>query len=103
LVYHDNDVERILDALYSQLVAAHESHQHMVTAAVLEVSGTLLGAVDGELPERLTDDVATAGRLLDETPPSRVLRSARRAFDDAVERPDEVPTGGDGGSGGRAP
>jgi hypothetical protein len=75
----------------------------MVTAAVLDVYRTLLGAVDGELPERLIDDVATARRLLDETPPSRVLRCARRAFEDAVEQRDEVPTGGDGGSGGRAP
>jgi hypothetical protein len=36
IVYRDNDVDRILDVLYSMLVVSHESHQHMLAACVLD-------------------------------------------------------------------
>jgi hypothetical protein len=43
----------------------------------------LLGAAP-QLGRRLAHDVATAARLLDESPPSAVLGAARRRFDEAV-------------------
>jgi hypothetical protein len=94
VVYRDNDVRRILDALFDQLVAAHESHQHMVAATVLDGYRMLLGAAPG-LRDRLVSDVAACSGLLDQLPRSPVLDGARRRFADAV--------GGDPAGAGRVP
>jgi hypothetical protein len=89
VVYRDNDLERIVDVLYDQLVVAHESHQHMLAGAVLDVYRVLLGVADGALRRRLAADVATARRLLEDSPPSPVIRTAYRAFEESVHaRPD---------------
>jgi hypothetical protein len=55
----------------------------MVAATVLDGYRMLLGAAP-QLGRRLAHDVATAARLLDESPPSAVLGAARRRFDEAV-------------------
>jgi uncharacterized membrane protein len=87
VVYRDNDVEWILDALYAQLVVSHESHQHMLAAAVLDVYRVLLGVADGDLRERPLADAGTARPMLDRSPPAPALRAARQACEQAAGRP----------------
>ncbi|SDX90400.1 Predicted membrane protein [Modestobacter sp. DSM 44400] len=83
VVYRDNDLDRILDVLYSMFVVSHESHQHMLAADVLDTYRSLLDRADGPVADRLLRDVAVAEQLLDQDPPSPVLRLARRSFDRA--------------------
>lgn len=58
VVYPDNDEERVVDAMLSLLVAAHESQQHQTTARTLDA----LAGVLPRLPWRLRHRVATALR-----------------------------------------
>ena len=66
--------------LYSMLVVSHESHQHMLAAGVLDTYRALLGRADGPVGRRLRADVAVAGQLLDQDPPSPVLARARQSL-----------------------
>jgi uncharacterized membrane protein len=77
VVYVDDDLDRILEVLYSILVAATESRQHVTAARVLETYETLLARATGRVAQRLGHDVVSARALLDEMPPSSRLRSAR--------------------------
>jgi uncharacterized membrane protein len=98
IVYRDNDLERILDVLYDMLVVSHESHQHMLAAAVLDAYRTLLTAADGDVRARLLSDVRAAETLLDRDPPSPRLAAARRSLGEAVRRgpdDDRRPDGGE--------
>jgi uncharacterized membrane protein len=80
VVYRDNDLDRILDVLYSMFVVSHESHQHMLAAGVLDTYRSLLARADGPVADRLLRDVDVAEALLDQDPPSPVLRLARRSL-----------------------
>lgn len=85
IVYPDNDLDRIFDVFYSLLVSAHESHQHMTAARVLDVYADLAQRAEtASHLERLRQDVDTAAALLDEMPPSRQLRQARQAAANAL-------------------
>ena len=77
IVYADRDLDRTLEVVYSVLVAAHESHQHMGAARVLDVYTGLLGRARGSVAERLRHDISLAQPLLDDMPPSAMLTSAR--------------------------
>ena len=99
IVYRDNDLERILDVLYDMVVVSHESHQHMLAAAVLDAYRTLLSAADADVRARLLSDVATAEALLDQEPPSRRLADARRALGEEARRCRAGRSGPDGGGG----
>jgi uncharacterized membrane protein len=81
VVYRDNDLERVLEVLYSMLVVSHESHQHMLAAGVLETYRALLVRAPDPLALRLLADVEAAEQLLDQDPPSPVLGLARRRLE----------------------
>ncbi|WP_306207287.1 DUF2254 family protein [Actinoplanes sp. RD1] len=81
IVYPDGDLDRILQVLYSMLVAAQESHQHLTAAHLLETYETLLSSATGEVAERLRDDVTRARPLLADMPASPVLQRIHRRLD----------------------
>jgi uncharacterized membrane protein len=81
VVYDDSDLDRILDWLYSLAVAAHESHQHMLAADLLDAYTELFGMpLDDHLP-RVLRDLRAMAPLLDELPPSPLLDAARERLD----------------------
>ncbi|MGC1215481.1 MAG: DUF2254 family protein [Micromonospora sp.] len=82
IVYPDDDLDRLLDVLYSLLVAAHESHQHMAAARVLEAYRALLCQAGPEATRRLRADLSVAEPLLDALPPSPMLGRARSRIRD---------------------
>lgn len=77
VVYPDNDIERAFDTLYSLLLAAHESHQHMTAARVLDAYAALLPAAPPEVRERINRDLKLAAPILGELPPSQMLKNAQ--------------------------
>jgi uncharacterized membrane protein len=97
IVYRDNDLERILDVLYDMLVVRHESHQHMLAAAVLDAYRTLLPAAGADVRARLLSDVAAAEALLDQDPPSPRLTAARRSLGEEARRATDAGRGPHGG------
>jgi Predicted membrane protein (DUF2254) len=86
VIYHDNDADRLLDVLYSLVVAAQESHQHMFAAAVLDTYTHLLTRAPESVGARLRDDFASIEELLDQMPPSPPLGAARRSVDDTLQQ-----------------
>lgn len=69
VVYPDKDLERLLDVLYSVLVAAHESHQTSTAAAVVATYVTIIERTpDHKTRARILEDVERAQRLLTEFP-----------------------------------
>ncbi len=89
VVFVDEYLDRLRAGLYSMLVVAHEAHQHMVTARALEAYEAVLPQADDELRQQLLDDLHTAGRLIDEMPPSPLLREARAGLEKTVA---QLPT-----------
>ena len=81
VVYHNDDLGRLVDVLYSLLVVGQESHQELFTASVLGTYRKLIDRSDGPLRARLVDDLASAQPLLDDIPSSPALRRARRGLD----------------------
>ena len=79
VVYQDTDRERLLDVLHAMLVVAHESHQTLFAAAVVDVYCGLVPRVDRGTRERLCDDLMRASDLLDAVPASPALDRARQA------------------------
>jgi uncharacterized membrane protein len=80
LVYPDNDLNRLLDALYSLLTVGYESKQYMTAAAALDAYRSLLPHARGSLRERLLGEAETAAKLLDQVPAAPALQAARQAF-----------------------
>jgi hypothetical protein len=80
VVYRDNDLDRIFESLYSLVVVAHESQQHMEAARVLETYRSLLERATGEHRERLLSDLSALQPLLESFPASPVLSAAVRAL-----------------------
>ena len=79
VVYQDTDRDRLLDALHALLVVAHESHQTLLAATVVDAYSALLQRVDAPARKRLRSDLTAAAALLDAVPASPALERARRA------------------------
>jgi uncharacterized membrane protein len=79
VVYRDTDRDRLFDVLHAMLVVAHESHQTLFAASVVDVYSALLQRVDAPARDRLRADLGAAGALLDAIPASPALDHARRA------------------------
>jgi uncharacterized membrane protein len=82
VVYRDDDLDAVLDSMYSLMVSAHESHQHLTAVHVLRAYGQLIPRV-GELRAgeqirgRILRDLDAMEPLLDALPPSPMLEDAR--------------------------
>ena len=77
VVYTDDDVEQVLDSLYSLMVSAHESHQHLTGVRVLRAYDGLLDRARGPVRDRLLRDLDCMKSLMDQLPPSPMLDRAR--------------------------
>lgn len=77
VVYEDDDLDAVLTSLFSMVVVAHESHQHLTAAEALDVYAVLLRRADGHRREQLLADVGRMEPLLDQLPTSVVLEQAR--------------------------
>lgn len=84
VVYPDDDVDTVLNAFYSALVVAHESHQHEQAAAVLDAYGCVLAHASARVAERIREDLRAMRPLLDQMPASPTLAEARRRADAAA-------------------
>ena len=78
VVYPDNDLERVLDVIYSLLAVAGESNQYMTAARVLGAYDALLPIANPRFRQRIERDLAMAESLLENLPPSPMLNEARR-------------------------
>jgi uncharacterized membrane protein len=76
VVYRDNDLERVFEVLFSLIVVAHESHQHMQAARVLETYRRLIDRTSGSQRERLLRDLDHVRPLVEELPMSPMLQQA---------------------------
>jgi uncharacterized membrane protein len=83
VVYRDDDLDTLLEAMYSAMVVAHESHQHQQAARVLETYERMLGWARGEHRQRIIADLDAMRPLVEQLPASpvvdRVDRRLRRA------------------------
>ncbi|MGN6574216.1 MAG: DUF2254 family protein [Nocardioides sp.] len=84
VVYADHDVDTVLNALYSAIVAAHESHQHGEAARVLDTYTAILAHAPGAVADRIRTDLEAMQPLLDQMPASPQLDAARRRADGAA-------------------
>ncbi|MFZ2014304.1 MAG: DUF2254 family protein [Nocardioides sp.] len=84
IVYPDGDVELILDAMYSGVVAAHESRQHQQATQVVKAYQFLWPRANPRAQRRIRRDVAAMQQLLDQMPPSPNLSSERRTLAELV-------------------
>ena len=87
IVYPDNDLDVVLDGIYSLVVVAHESHQHQTARRVLDAYRILLRRARGGVRERLLRDVTLMPALLDQMPPSGPLGASRRRLDESISTP----------------
>jgi uncharacterized membrane protein len=88
VVYPDTYCVELLDAVYAQLVVAHESHQHLAAARVLDVYRSLLPDAPAAVRERIVADLERGNVLLDEIPGSALLDGSRRALERTIEELD---------------
>lgn len=86
VVYRDDDLDRVLDSLYSLVVSAHESHQHLTAVRVLEAYADLFPRSSGESRRRIERDLSSFQPLLDQMPPSPMLAEARARLSECVEQ-----------------
>jgi uncharacterized membrane protein len=84
VVYADNDLDTVLEALYSAIVVAHEAHQQQQAVRVLDAYVAVLGHARGEVADRLQRDLSAMRPLLDELPSSPALDDVRRRVDAAL-------------------
>jgi hypothetical protein len=77
VVYEDDDLDDVVTALFSMVVVAHESHQHLTAAEALDVYAVLLRRAQPERRAQLLADVKRMQPLLDGLPTSVMLEEAR--------------------------
>lgn len=98
VAYPERDVEAVLDALHSCLVAANESHQHQQAARVLDSYLTVLSRAHGTVADRISHDLVRMQPLVEELPDSAVLAAARRRVDEVLgdhrDRPERATSNG---------
>ena len=76
VVYRDNDLDRSLSWIHSLLVAAHESQQHLIAAAVLDTYRSLIQLASRDVRDRLCEDLTSGLGLVARLPASPTLRAA---------------------------
>lgn len=86
IVYEDNDLDRVLEEIYNLLVSANESHQHHLSAWVIDAYCTLMPRARGGVRQRMERDLETGKPLLDAMPPSPMLAAARDRLDEVRRR-----------------
>jgi uncharacterized membrane protein len=84
VVYPDTYLSQVLDSVYGLLVVAHESHQHLTAARVLDVYRALLPDAPTDVRQTILADLGRARGLLDELPPAGMLEEARRALERTI-------------------
>jgi uncharacterized membrane protein len=82
VVYRDDDLDAVLDAMYSLMVSAQESHQHLTAVHILHAYGQLLPRAgelraDHGVRDRILRDLDGIEPLLDAMPSSPTLEDAR--------------------------
>jgi hypothetical protein len=88
VVYPDTYLDQLLDSIYSILVCAHESHQHLTAAGVLDTYRLLLPQTSAAVRSRMLRDIEIGRELLDDMPRSAMLERARTALQHTIERVD---------------
>lgn len=81
VVYRDDDVDTVLDAVYSAMVVAHESHQHQQALRVFETYEMMLAVAAAHHRQRLVDDLEAMNSLTNQLPPSPALDRVRARLD----------------------
>ena len=77
VVYRDDDLDTVLEAVYSAMVVAHESHQHQQAVRVLETYETMLEVAREHHRDRILGDLAAMQPLVDQLPTSPGVDRAR--------------------------
>ena len=94
VVYPDTYLEELLDAVFSLLVVANESHQHLTAAGVLDVYRGVLPHTTGATRSRILRDIELGRALLEPMSRSLMLDRAQQALADTIagleHRPDPV-------------
>lgn len=85
VVYRDDDLERVLQSMYSVMVSAQESHQHLTAVRLLHAYGELLARAGRETWGRIRRDLDSIEVLLDQMPASPFLEEARTTLRDQVK------------------
>jgi uncharacterized membrane protein len=91
VVYPDTYLEQLLDSIFSMLVAAHESHQDLTAAGVLDTYRLLLPQTTGATRRRVLSDIALGHDLLEQMPRSSMLDAARDDLHRTVAQLDRTP------------
>ncbi len=76
LVYADEDVDEVLDAIVSCAVAAHEAHQSQTIAAVLRAWYAILDHDHADVVRTVLSDIHDTLSIVADVPSTIVLRSA---------------------------
>ncbi|QNN52826.1 DUF2254 family protein [Nocardioides mesophilus] len=84
VVYRDDDLDQVMQALFSLMVVAHESHQHLTAARVLDAYRSLLGRAEPGLRDRMLEDIERMQDLLEQLPSSGMLEKSRADLAAAV-------------------
>jgi hypothetical protein len=94
VVYPDTYLEQLLDSIFSMLVAAHESHQDLTAAGVLDAYRALLPQTTGDTRRRVLADIAMGHDLLEQMPRSSMLDAARDALQHTIAQLGRDAAGG---------
>lgn len=98
VVYPDTYLDQLLDSIYGLLVVAHESHQHLTAAHVLDAYRALLPQAPPDVRHRVLADLARGRILLDQLPTSAMLDDARAALERTVTDLDRRTSVGEEGT-----
>jgi uncharacterized membrane protein len=86
IVYPDNALDRIFEVMYSMVIAAFESRQHMQAARVLDSYRALVEMADDDRREQLEADLQSLQPIVDEIPSSPRLQQARARVQRVADR-----------------
>ena len=84
VVYPDTYLDQLLDSIFSVLVAAHESHQDLTAAGVLDAYRVLLPQTTAAVRRRVLDDIERSEDLLEQMPRTSMLDQARESLREAI-------------------